>query len=152
MPNRPRGRGDGLLARILVPMVLLAGVAACSSSTDPAVKPTRATIEVTGTVPVPLRLVVSRDFVEFVDPTTLERRQSLNQADTLSLTTLPYVQEIELNDSGDLFVELANPSETPATARLRVELDSGQDPYDREATMSEGGALRYVFSFFSPTL
>ena len=49
-------------------------------------------------------------------------------------------------------VDVSNPSDIPATVRLQVNLDTNQDSYDPEATMSAGGALRYVFSFFSPRL
>ena len=114
-------------------------------------KPTRADITVTGSTTVPLRLIVSTDFDEFFDQVSGVRGQSFNSADTLTITTLPYQNTVLLTDLGKVVVDLSNPSDTEATVRLRVEMDSGQEPYDREAIMSEGGALRFVFSFFSPT-
>ena len=131
---------------------LLAFLGACSSGTDPDVKPTLADVRISGSSSVPLRVVVSTDFVEFIDPQTLERRQILNDADTLTVESLPYTDRIPLTDRGSIIVDVANLTDTPATVRLQVTLDSGQDPYDRQATMSQGGALRYVFSYFSPTL
>ena len=129
----------------------LIAVGACDSTTDPDLKPTRAGISVTGSSTVPLRLVVSTDFDEFVDPVDGTRGQSFISADTLTISTLPYQSSVQLTDLGKIVVDLSNASATEATVRLRVELDSGQQPYDREAIMSQGGALRYVFSFFSPT-
>jgi hypothetical protein len=133
-------------------MAIAVAVAGCSAGTEPDVKPTRADIEVSGTSTVPLQLVVSTDFVEFIDPVEGTRRQSFNSADTLVLTSLPYTTTIQLTELASIVVEVSNPAVTPATVRLRVEVDSGQQPYDREAIMSEGGALRYVFSYFSPQL
>jgi hypothetical protein len=138
--------------RGMVAVGAMMAFAACDSSTDPDLRPTRADITVTGSTTVPLRLVVSTDFDEFFDPVTGERGQSFNTADTLTLTTLPYQNTVDVSALGKVVVDLSNPSDVEATVRLRVEMDSGQDPYDREAIMSQGGALRFVFSFFSPTL
>lgn len=131
--------------------VVLMG-AACSTSTSPDVKPTRADITVSGSSTVPLRLVVSTDFAETFNQVTGERAQILNSADTLTIETLPYTRSVQLGDQGGVVVDLSNPSDVEATVRLRVSLDSGQKPYDQTATMSQGGALRYVFSYFSPVL
>ena len=101
-----------------------------------------------GTTPVPLELVVSIDFYEVQDAVTLEVSQVIQSADT-TLITPPYDQTVDLGVGGSVLVKLANHDVTPANVRLRVDLDTGQDPYDRSATMSEGGALRYVFLFLS---
>lgn len=129
----------------------MVALAACDTSTDPDVKPTRADVTVTGSTTVPLRLIVSTDFDEFFDQASGARGQSFNSADTLTITTLPYQNTVPLSDLGKVVVDLSNPSDVEATVRLRVEMDSGQEPYDRQAIMSQGGALRFVFSFFSPT-
>jgi hypothetical protein len=130
--------------------VALVAVAACSTSTSPDTKPTSAEIRVTGTAPDSLRLIVSTDFFETIDQVDGTRGQVFNSADTSYITTLPYTETVALTDLGSIVVDVSNPSDVPATVRLMVEVDSGQNPYDREATMSEGGALRYVFNFFSP--
>lgn len=133
----------------LVALVLFA-VAACSTSTNPDTKPTSAEIRVTGAAPDSLQLVVSTDFFETIDQVDGTRDQVFNSADTSFITTLPYNETVALTDLGSIVVDVSNPSDVPATVRLMVEVNSGQNPYDREATMSEGGALRYVFNFFSP--
>lgn len=134
--------------------VVVAGVvsAACSNSTGPDVKPTRAEITVTGSSPVPLRLVVSTDFVETINTETGVRSQVFNSADTSFINTLPFSRMVQLTDLGSIVVDLANPDTAVAAIRMRVELDSGQSPYDQSANMSQGGALRYVFNYFSPRL
>jgi len=124
--------------------------AACSTSTSPDIKPTTAEITITGTAAAPLRLIVSTDFFETFNTTTGERGQVFNTADTFFVSTLPHEQTVSLTDLGSVVVDVSNPADDPATVRLFVELDSGQPPYDREATMSEGGALRYVFNYVSP--
>ncbi len=95
--------------------------------------------------------MVSTDFVETINDATAERGAIFNTADTTTINTLPYTDVVLLTDQGSIVVDVANPSDTPATVRLQVNLDTGQSPYDRTAIMSEGGALRFVFSFFSPT-
>lgn len=133
-------------------LTLAVASAACSTGTNPDVKPTRADISLSGSTTVPLQLVVSTDFFETWDPVNAVRAQVFNHADTFLITSLPYDRVVQLNESGSVVVDVSNPSVTEATVRLRVELDSGQPPYDQTGVMSEGGALRFVFSYFSPTL
>lgn len=141
--------GGSILAGILTVSLV---AAACSTGTGPDVKPTRADVSVTGDSPVPLRLIVSTDFVETLNTETLERSQIFNSADTTFIQTLPYSRSVQLTDLGSIVVDLSNPDTLVADVRLRVDLDSGRSGYDRSATMSQGGALRYVFSYFSPVL
>ena len=133
-------------------MIVLAG-AACSS-TSPQEKPTRADIEVTGTAPQPLRLVVSGDFFEGVDENG-SIVQTLIDADT-SFITLPYQESVTLSSLGSVYVDVTNVEGDPATVRLRVVLDSGQDFCPGvERTLTPGGAvdaLRCVFVFLQRTL
>lgn len=126
--------------------VALVAAAACSSGTSPDEKPTRADISVTGTAPAQLQLVISTDFFEMVDDVTFEILQVLNTADTLFIDP-PFEQTVPLTDLGSIVVELTNHEEESAQVRMRVTLDSGQDPFDQSATMSLGGTLRYVFTF-----
>jgi len=132
-------------------LLVLAAVVGCSTTTDPDLKPTRADITISGSSTVPLRLVVSTDFYETINQLTGERGQVFNSADTLTVETLPYVSSVQLSDLGSVVVDVSNPSETEATVRLQVAMDSGQSPYDQTAIMSQGGALRFVFSYYSPT-
>jgi len=140
------GRSMKALALVLV----AGGLAGCSTTTDPDVKPSRADITVSGNSTVPLRLVVSTDFYETINQLTGERGQVFNSADTLTLETLPYSASVQLTELGSIVVDVSNASETEATVRLQVTMDSGQEPYDQTAIMSLGGALRYVFSYYSP--
>ncbi|MDT8342132.1 MAG: hypothetical protein RQ751_11525 [Longimicrobiales bacterium] len=131
--------------------VVLGVTAACSTTTEPDEKPTRADIQVTGESTVPLRLVVSTDFFETLDQVSGVRAQVFNSADTTFIETLPFERTVQLTDLGSIVVDLSNPSEIEASVRLQVTVDSGQEPFDRSAIMSQGGALRYVFTFFAPT-
>ena len=135
---------------IIVSAVTSVALVACGSESD--LKPTRADVLVTGESSVPLRIIVSTDFIETIDQVTFERGQSFLDADTVFIQSLPYQDAIALTEDASIVVDVSNPSDIPATVRLQVNLDTNQDSYDREATMSEGGALRYVFSFFSPRL
>ncbi|HSG47197.1 MAG TPA: hypothetical protein VLA43_05190 [Longimicrobiales bacterium] len=137
--------------RVLGVALLATAAAGCSTSTDPDLKPTRADITISGSTTVPLRLIVSTDFYETINQLTGERGQVFNSADTLTVETLPYVSSVQLSDLGSVVVDLSNPSDTEATVRLQVAMDSGQSPYDQTAIMSQGGALRFVFSYYSPT-
>jgi len=105
-------------------------------------------VRVEGTAPVPLQLVVSTDFYEIPDDITFEPLQVIEQADTFFID-LPYDATIALTKLGSVVVALTNFDTVAAQVRLRVDLDSGQAPYDQSATMSLGGTLRYVFSFTS---
>lgn len=132
-------------------VLLLLATAACSTTTDPDVKPSRADVTISGSSTVPLRLIVSTDFYETINQLTGERGQVFNSSDTLTVETLPHVMSVQLSDLGSVVVDVSNPSETEATVRLQVAMDSGQTPYDQTAIMSQGGALRFVFSYYSPT-
>lgn len=154
MSPEGRARWHGLSRRArqvtlavgLVPFAL----SACSTTTEPDFKPTSADISVSGTSSVPLRLIVSTDFSETFDPEEFVREQIFNSADTILISSLPYEETVHLTDIASIVVDLSNPSATPATVRLIVQLDGGQTPYDQEAIMSEGGSLRYVFNWLAP--
>lgn len=127
--------------------LLLSTVAvACVNSTAPEERPTSAHIQVEGTAPGPLRLIVSTDFYQVQDAVTFEVREIVEVADT-TLIDLPYEGTVDLGVGGSVLVDVANPDSVPANVRMRVDLDTGQASYDRSATMSEGGALRYVYLF-----
>lgn len=131
--------------------LLMAGLTGCSTTTEPDLKPQRADITVSGSSTVPLRLIISTDFYETINELTGTRGQVFNSADTLTLESLPYRSSVQLTDQGSIVVDLSNESETEASVRLQVAMDSGQQPYDQSAIMSLGGALRFVFSYYSPT-
>lgn len=142
----------GHLARGVVAGVALGVLAACSTTTSPEQRPSEAQIRVTGNAPGPLRLIVSTDFFETVDPVDGVREQVFVTADTTLIDALPYSGSVTLSSISSIVVDLSNPDETPATVRMVVELDGNQPPYDQEATMSLGGALRYVYNWVAPSL
>lgn len=125
-------------------------VTACSSSsTETDRMPTEASIAVSGSTTVPLRLIISTDFTETLNQATGQRAQVIHAADTINVSTLPWSRDVTLNETASILVDLSNPADVSANVRLQVNLDSGQPPYDQSATMSRGGALRYVFNFFT---
>lgn len=150
MASRP-GRGVRL-GRGVTTILLLGGLAACSTTTSPEQRPSEAQVRVTGTAPGPLRLIVSTDFFETFDPVEGVREQVFVTADTTVIDALPYTGSVTLGVTSSVVVDVANLEEDPATVRLVVELDGNQPPYDQEATMSLGGALRYVYNWNAPSL
>jgi len=141
---RTRGLGAGFAA-----LLVLLGAAACSSGTEVEERPTEARIRVTGTTPVPLQLVVSTDFSEFVGEEG-QILQRINSADTTFISP-PYDETVLLTSLGSIVVALTNHDVEPAQVELRVNLDNGED-FRQSAAMSEGGTLRYVFVFLTTIL
>lgn len=137
--KRAWGRGAGALLLSTLAM-------ACVNTTAPEERPTSARVRVEGTAPGQLQLVVSTDFFQVQDALTLEVRDVIESADT-TFIDLPYESTVDLGVVGSVLVDLANPDSIPANVRLRVDLNTGENPYDRSATMSLGGALRYVYLF-----
>lgn len=130
-------------------LIIALASGACSSGTSPDEKPTEARVQVTGTAPAQLRLVVSTDFFErIVDGQVVQVK---NSADT-AFIDLPYDDTVPLTDLGSVMVEVTNLEVESAQVEMRVNLDSGQPPYQQSATMSEGGTLRYVFVFLQTVL
>jgi hypothetical protein len=139
-------------ARVVAASLVLAILAACSTTTSPDQRPSQAQIRVTGSSPGPLRLIVSLDFFETFDPVEQIREQVFVTADTTMIDALPYSGSVTLSALSRIVVDVSNPDEEPATVRVVVELDGNQPPYDQEATMSLGGALRYVYNWVAPAL
>ena len=146
-------RGSGrLLVRGAAVGLALTVAASCSTTTSPEQRPSEAQIRVTGSSPGPLRLIVSLDFFETFDPVEQIREQVFVTADTTMIDALPYSGSVTLSALSSIVVDVSNPDEEPATVRVVVELDGNQPPYDQEATMSLGGALRYVYNWVAPAL
>lgn len=125
--------------------------AACSSGTQPDEKPTEAAIRVEGTSPGPLRLVISTDFYEELHSATGEILQIFNSSDTLTVSSLPFQHTEPVGSLGSVYVSLSNEADESADVRLRVDLDNGRG-YDQSATMSEGGALTWVYVFLQTVI
>lgn len=141
--------GKSRIAAVATAFMIVVGAAACSSGTSPDEKPTEARIEVEGTAPGPLELVVSTDFYEDVQDGQVI--QVTNSADTSSIS-LPFDDTVFLTDLGSVLIQLTNHADETAQVQMRITLDNGAHPYQRSATMSEGGSLRYVYVFLQRRL
>ena len=142
----------GRLGRASAMGLALVAAVACSTTTSPEQRPSEASIQVTGSSTVPLRLIVSTEFIETFDPVDEVREQIFLTADTTIISELPYSGMVTLGATSSIVVDVANLEEEPATVRVFVELDGNQPLFDREAVMSLGGALRYVYTWRAPTL
>ncbi len=128
---------------------MLAVTTACSTADTPTEKPDSARVQIEGTAPNPLRLIVSTDFFETVDEFTGEVVAVFNTADTLDIG-LPFELTV-LTEQGSVLFRLTQPEAEPATVRMRAFIDGRQD-YDQSATMSEGGTLEYRYVFLEARL
>lgn len=120
--------------------------AACDLLDDDQEYPGVARVEITGTAPVPLELVVSDDFQRVADVDQGARYTVLVRADT-SHVELDFVKDYDIELSRRFFVRLTNHAVEVANVRLTVAFD-GVVGYTQAATMSEGGALEFSEIFF----
>ena len=123
-------------------------VAGCSLNTGPANKPTVAHIVIDGTAPGPLSLVVSTNFYE-VQNSDGSLSEVYNASDSTSVS-LPYDNQVALNDLGSVSVHVKYPGSGSASVHMTVSLDNGQG-YDHSATISGDQELSYVYVNNQPT-
>ncbi len=131
--------------RLALPILtLLAG--SCSSVLDSTQDyADSATIEVTGTSPVPLLLVSSTNWVYVTSQETGALIVSTTTADTVSLQ-LPINRTISITDRYRVFFQVINRDTTQtASIRMRVLLDS-KLVFDQAATMRDA-SLEYSFAY-----
>jgi hypothetical protein len=133
------------IAWLSLPILTLL-TAACSSLLDSTQDyADNATIEVTGTSPVPLLLVSSTNWVYVPDPVTGEPIVSTTTADTVSLQ-LPINRTVALTNSYRIFFQLINrDSAQTASVRMRVRLDDKM-VYDQAANM-RNASLEFSFAY-----
>lgn len=127
---------------------LLAGlalVAGCSSILDSSgAFPDEATVTITGTSPVPVRVVMSNNFIGVWDAEAAKWNVTLNSADTATVTSFPFNRTMRLRDTGVFFVRVTNPDiDATAAIDLRVQIDN-REAYRQEATLRDA-SLEYVF-------
>ena len=122
---------------------------ACSLSTAPDEKPTKAVIEIDGSSPNPLKLIISTDFYEQFNTSTGAYTPILVSSDTV-LITPPYDKTVAIGYSGSIYVELLQPELATATVHMKVDLDNGEG-YEQNATLSDRAQLIYYFVFTSYT-
>lgn len=130
---------------MLVLLVALVGVAGCANNT---VQADNARVVVDADPEEPLVLLVSTDFIMVFNESG-NRVPAFSDVDTLSITgNFDETYSLDDDEPG-IYVQLANPSETPEEVRLRVYLDDGLE-YDVSVSMSVPGFLSYTYSSDSP--
>lgn len=133
----------GLTRSIAVGGLLI--MAACSSILDTSRGiPERAEVTVTGTSPVPLRLLMSNRFTATWIPEQGQWAVSLLAADTVTLTSLPVTRSMSFNEFGVFFVRLIQ-SDVDATAdvEMSVRVD-GDQVYLQRAILTDA-SIEYVW-------
>ena len=135
-------RAAGLAAAVL----LAAGLAGCDLLDDDQPLPGVARVEITGSSPEPLELVVSDNFERVADFDQGARYTRVIQADT-SLVQPDFVMEYDISGTHRFYVRLTNYSVDVAQVLLSVAFD-GEVGYTQQASLSEGGALEFSEVFF----
>lgn len=120
--------------------------AACNLLDDDQEYPSVARVEITGTAPGPLELVVSDDFQRVADFDQGARYTVLVRADT-SQVELDFVKEYDIEAARRFYVRLTNHAVEVAQVRLTVAFD-GVVGYSQGANLSESGALEFSEIFF----
>ena len=103
-------------------------------------------MEITGSSPGPLELVVSDNFERVSDFDQGTRYTVLVQSDT-SFVQPDFVQEYDIEGTHRFYVRLTNHSVEVARITLSVAFD-GEIEYTQGANLSEGGALEFSEVFF----
>ena len=132
--------------RIAAALALAATSATCNILDDDQDLPNVARVEITGSAPEALELVVSDNFDRVSDLNQGARYTVLVQADT-SFVRPDFVQEYDIEASNRFYVRLTNHTSEVAQITLSVAFD-GEVGYSQRANLSEGGALEFSEVFF----
>lgn len=156
MPERLNGGGTAAKRAAVPPraaalrLVALTAVAVASTScnllNDDQDLPDVARVQITGTSPEALELVVSDDFERVSDLDQGTRYTVLVQADT-SFVLPNFFRDYDIEASHRFFVRLTNHSFEVAEVTLSVAFDR-ELRYTQRANLSEGGALEFSEIFF----
>lgn len=103
-------------------------------------------MEITGSSPEPLELVVSDNFERVANVDQGARYTVLVQADT-SLVQPDFTKDYDIEGTHRFYVRLTNHSDEVAQVLLSVAFD-GEVSYSQRANLSEGGALEFSEVFF----
>ena len=136
----------GLRFGILGAAGLMAASVACDLLDDDQDLPDIARVDITGSAPVDLELVVSDNFQRVSDFDQGARYTVLVNADT-SFVRPDFSEEYDIHVAQRFFVRLTNHSAEVATITLSVAFD-GEVDYTQRASISEGGALEFSEIFF----
>lgn len=138
----PRRLVVGILAAVLP----AASLASCNLLDDDQPLPGTARVEITGSAPQPLELVVSDNFERVADFDQGARYTRVISADT-SLVQPDFTREYDIGGTHRFYVRLTNHSSEVAQILLQVAFD-GEVEYSQRANLSEGGALEFSEVFF----
>ncbi len=125
---------------------IAAAVASCGLLDDDQALPEVARVEIAGTAPVPLEVIVSDDFVRVNDFNQGIRYTTLTSADTL-LVQPDFVRDYDISVTRRFLVRVANHAAEAASITLVVSFD-GVEEYRQGATLAEGGSLEFSEVFF----
>ena len=141
---RQRARPGGALAAVA--MILVASTTACDSLLDTSQDYAElAHVRVTGSSAVPLKLVLSNDFIRNVNDQG-QVTVSLVTADT-QVVSLPIDASMPLGNNLRILARLINAdTAVTATIHMRVFLDD-EEVYSQQATMRDA-SLEYYFTYF----
>lgn len=126
--------------------MLAAGLSSCNILDDDQDLPDIARVEITGSSPEPLELVVSDNFERVANVDQGARYTVLVQADT-SLVQPDFTKDYDIEGTHRFYVRLTNHSDEVAQVLLSVAFD-GEVSYSQRANLSEGGALEFSEVFF----
>ncbi len=146
MPDSVRRRAARPVWGLLAAVALAAAPGACNILDDDQDLPSVARVEITGSAPQPLELVVSDDFQRVADFDQGARYTVLVQADT-SFVQPDFTEDYDIEASSRFFVRLTNHTSEVAQITLSVAFD-GEVGYSQRANLSEGGALEFSEVFF----
>lgn len=128
------------------PAAVAVALASCDLLDDSQNLPDVARVEITGTSPEALELVVSDDFERVSDLDQGARYTVLVQADT-AFVRPDFFRDYDIKTTHRFLVRLTNYSIEVAEITLSVAFD-GEVGYSQRAKLSEGGALEFSEIFF----
>lgn len=135
-----------LAALALATALPAAGLASCNILDDDQELPNTARVEITGSSPGPLELVVSDNFERVANIDQGARYTVLVQSDT-SLVQPDFAMDYDIEGIHRFYVKLTNHSSEVAQVTLLVAFD-GEVGYTQRANISEGGALEFSEIFY----
>lgn len=136
------------MARLVAaPLIITLCATGCNTVSDPTEKyAERASVEVTGSSPVPLLLVSSTNWRFESDPETGDQWVVPLTADTVEVE-LPADHTVQLAPTYRILYQVINPSEDQeANVRMRVFLDDKQ-VFDQSATL-RNATLEYSYFYW----
>jgi len=143
--TRPLTRRPGVVAASFILLFAAGGCDALLSTDEDLAE--NAQVIITGTSVVPLRVIMSNQFLPVQDPGSAEVTVALLDADTVFLSP-PIDQTYPMGPNLRFFVRVTNPdSSSTADLNLRVLLDGKEEVYNVNVTLKDA-SIEYVFTYF----